>query len=455
MLRSIRYSSSALLILFALMPTAAALEPPEKDKPVRPLAELARDLKDPDLEKRCEAAEAIRKHYTGKTLEVMPQILVVLGEVLDQPRDCPVPELSLLSQMEYTLWVAAYGSGVSWMKLIRESTQHPDARIRAAAFRVWLKPVNREANLAEDRDELLVSIRRGIKDDSPLVRGQAAFALRAFWDAPPEMSKVALSLLVAALDDRVKSRKGVDCPAFNAASALTWFQAKANVAVSALGKAANTDDTRLTWQAISTLNTIAKADGMVAGDVVNIYRALFTDKRLIESSREDAIRNTSGIGPASSLAIADFVDLLNDPALSVQLKSAVVFALAKMGLGAAPAVPALIERLECSVTHWEQLQLVYGVLTMTSKILTVSGFVVPKSVSKFVRGGQITIRTGLFMYEFECKLEADQGYILLALKELGPIAAAAIEPLKRYRDKIRGHIILEDKADNALAAIDR
>lgn len=75
----------ALGMLFVIAPIVSAKDPLEKEKPVRPLAELVSDLEDSSRQKRYDAADAIREHYAGKCVEVSPKILDALAIELDVP----------------------------------------------------------------------------------------------------------------------------------------------------------------------------------------------------------------------------------------------------------------------------------------------------------------------------------------------------------------------------------
>jgi HEAT repeat protein len=450
---------AAMIALLSHANGARADEPvPASRGPILPLAEYASRLKDPDRQKRLAAAEAIRDHYKGKSLKVLPQILTALGEVLDQLRDEPTAEQSVLNHTEAALRQAAYEASAGRLKVIRESTRHPDPRVRAAAFRAWLKPVNREANMAEDRGDLLAAIRRGLKDDSPLVRAQAAYALAGLWDAPPEMVGEAVSLLAATLEDREKPHDGADSPAFEAAGMLSWFGAKAKPAVPALGKAATAGDARLAWMSITALHAIAKADESVAEEVVRVFRSTFTDKRRPESVRVDAIRKLIGIGPVARWAAPDLADLLDDPKTSPRLQSAAVAAFGSMGPRTAPAVPALVRALERSAARWEQLRAVSAHRAVGSAALWLDGWDRwVAEVERQRRSGFTPERAFLLPFDRWMTMEVvdEQIRILGAIKAVGLAATPAVEPLKRYLDRVRGHYGLEETVYEALTAIEK
>jgi HEAT repeat protein len=402
------------------------------------------------------AAEAIRDHYKGKSREILPQILAALGETLDQPHNGSLVHQSLVNRTEVALWHAVFNAGPGWMKVIRESTRHSDPHVRAAAFRAWLKPTNREANMAERRDELLVAIRRGLKDDSPLVRGQAAYALKAFWDAPPRMAEEAVSLLAAALDDQAKPRDGVESPAFEAAGPLTWFRVKAKPVFHAIVKAIEkARDTSLAFRLCMVLAVVAKSDPTTAEDAIKVFRSVFTNKQRPVAVREGAIRRLLGIGPAARSAIPDLIDLLDDHKTSRDLQSAALTVLADQGPRSAAAVPTLAKMLERSSVQWERLQAVADLIRLVLRIFRVEGRVVAVPVSRFAPRGRVILGPQLLLREVAWRSEAEQGGILDTLKAIGPAAAPAIEPLKRYWDKVRGDRLMEKRVYDALVEIER
>jgi hypothetical protein len=59
-------------LLLALTAAGLGADPPvAKTDPPKSLADLARHLRDPDRSKRLAAAEAIRDHYKGKSLDAL------------------------------------------------------------------------------------------------------------------------------------------------------------------------------------------------------------------------------------------------------------------------------------------------------------------------------------------------------------------------------------------------
>jgi HEAT repeat protein len=431
-----KLATLALAIAFLSPATGAVAAElaPAPQGPILPLAEYARWLDDSDREKRLAAAEAIRDHYKGKALDALPQLLKALGEELDRP-DVIIPltpSEGRTLHLGQTLRQAAYGAGPGRLKVLRESTRHSDPQVRAAAYRAWLKPVNFEANIAEDRAELLAAIRHGLKDKSPLVRGQAASALRAFWDAPPKMAEEAVSLMAAALDDRAKPREGVRSPAVEAAGMLSWFGARAKPAIPSLAKAAATDDERLVRAACSTLNLIAKVDETVAEDVVKILRPLFTDKKRPDGLRLYAVSGLPSTSPAVRWVIQDLVDVLEEPGAPVGLRRTVISVLERSGPRAAPAVSALIDRLEKTTAELEQM----APLRQKPWLIQALGpcFRVYINFRGFV----------------DWPLGAEQSTTLDALKAIGPAAAPAVERLEKWMEKqqdpmlrIRAHAALQ------------
>ena len=337
-------------ILASLIVAGPADPPPE---PVQPLAEYARRLKDPDREKRLVAAEAIRDHYKGKSIDVLPQMMEVLGEDLDRPRQPNQGRTYLLDQ---TLCQMASGTGDGWLKVVQMGTCHASPRIRAAAFRMWWYGLHDQAADVE-RDELLAAVRKGLKDDSPLVRGQAAVALRAFWNAPPRVVETVIPLLIATLNDRVQPRKGVSSPAAHAVAVLPGFKAQAKSAISALGRAADsqTDEAHLIGGACTALRLIAQSDPAAAEDVVAILRPLIGNKQRSGIVRGNAIAGLVGIGPAARKAIPELTGVLEDPIIPPERRYTVYTILTELGPRAEPAVPTLIRRLIHSADETEHM----------------------------------------------------------------------------------------------------
>ena len=72
----------ALVALAVLLPSVRADEPKGK-KPVPPLADLIKVLKDGTRGEQEEAAVAIRDHYKGKCLDAIPQMVASLGRELN------------------------------------------------------------------------------------------------------------------------------------------------------------------------------------------------------------------------------------------------------------------------------------------------------------------------------------------------------------------------------------
>src|SRR5262245_39291231 len=103
------------------------------DQP-KPLAELAKDLRDPDRTKRLRAVEAIRDHHYDKILEVLPRLIEALGDDLVRSPLDRKPGEYLLQQ---TIWQTANLGPVERIKVASELTKHRDPQTRAGAFVVW------------------------------------------------------------------------------------------------------------------------------------------------------------------------------------------------------------------------------------------------------------------------------------------------------------------------------
>ncbi len=422
--------------LFSPVVCAAASEPvPAPRGPIRSLAEYARQLKDPDIGKQVLAAEAIRDHYKGRYLEVMPQVIEALADYLDRqaarwrtaspfleklqsssPGDFHPPPGSLplpppppperpkgLGDLYSAIRDIVRGAGPGRVKAAEEATHSPNAWVRAAGFAAWVI-ADSDTDAGLDWSELRPAVRRGLKDESPHVRYHAVMALYGVRGAPQAVIDEAIKLLITSLDDRVPSREGHsdgDNPAFGAASILGAYGAKARPAFGALVEAIEKDrDTDIVSSFCLAIAAIAKGDPTVAEEAVKVLRSVFTDKRRPERVRDIAIRNLIGIGPAARWAIPDLIDILEDPKGRLDLRLAALTALEDMGPRAAPAVPAMVKRLELATD------------------------------------------------------EREQSRILYAFKAAGPVAVSATDALKRYREKVRNPA-LEKRAYEAQLAIEK
>jgi hypothetical protein len=432
----LRITIAALLSLGWFV-SAKAADPPAKDKGrPPPFAELVKGLKDSDRENRFKAAEALRTHYKDKLLDALPQILGALGEELDRPRSCPNQGRTVY--LEQSLWKIAYEAGPGRVKILREGIHHSDPRVRAAAFRAWLRPANEgTVQEREDQDDLLVIIRGGLKDENPLVRGQAAFALDAFRAAPPKMAEEALSLLAATLEDRANPREGVRSPAYHAAWILARFKTRAIAAIPSLAKAAARNDAQEDHIGMScmALQGIAQADPKAAEDVVKIFQPLLADKRRPDVLRASAVQGVTGIGPAARWVVHDLVSILEESCISMELRAAIYTALITMGPRAAPVVPALANRLERKIAEREFVTFAVPFLQL------LTGIKCP--------GAQLA-------YRLTCQvdrsfLEKEQVSICSTFKAIGPPAASAASVLRPWMETLRDPALAREVAETLAA----
>ncbi|HET6572898.1 MAG TPA: hypothetical protein VFG68_04795 [Fimbriiglobus sp.] len=411
-----------------------------KKGPPKPLAEMAKDLRDPDRDKRLLAVEAIQKHYKDKSLEVLPQLIEALGDELDRPEPVYV-QGSRAHMLKGALWDAVQATGSGRVKVAKQSTRHTSSRVRAAGYWVWGSAAL-DQNVRVDRNELLTAIRRGMKDESPLVRSQAVWALHGIRGAPPAVIDEVVKLAVAALDDWVQPCEGRwdgSCPAVSAAGVLTAFGAKAKPAFGALVKATEKHrDTNFTFYLCTALAQVANGDPTLSEEAVKVFRAVFNDKQRPASVRESAIRRLIGMGAAARWAIPDLVDFLEHPKTSVDIRLAAIAALTSMGPRAAPAVPVLIDRLEKTTVEWEQLS--FAPLRKRPWMIQSLG-----------------IHFGPW-FDYEANvirpLHAEQSQILHALKAIGPAAAHAAKRLERWMEN---HLdeIMQKQAYETLVVIEK
>jgi hypothetical protein len=196
-------------------------------------------------------------------------------------------------------------------------------------------------------------------------------------------------------------------------------------------------------------------------EAVRKLRAVFTDGRQTESEREVAIRKLLRIGPAARWAIPDLVRLLDDPKTPAPLRSAAVAALTSMGPRAAPAVPVLVRALERSAAQWEQLRAAPAHRAVGSAAVWLDGWDEWRKKTEQERQlpPSFPKTTDIFEFDFWMgrKVDEDVGGILAAFQAIGPAAAPAVEPLKRYREKVRGRSLMllnpEKAVSDALTAI--
>ncbi len=420
---------------FGADPLAAKKDPP------KPLADLARDLRDPDRSKRLAAAEAIRDHYKGKSLDALPQVIGTLGDYLDQP------QMLRDSRLYSAIRDIVTDAGPGLVKAAEESTCHTEARVRAAGFLIWTwYMVSGKADDPSAKVKpatVLAAVRRGMKDESPLVRSHAILALHGVKDAPPAEIDEAVKLLVMAFDDWVPPREGrtnEDNPAITAALTLVAYGAKAKPAFGALVVTIGKDrDTTLAAYLCMAVAEIAKGDPKIIDEAVKVFRSVFTDKQRPGTVRESAIRGLAKIGttPAVRWAIPDLVDLLEDPQTSVMVRLAAATAFESMGPRAAPAVPALMDRLEKTTAEWEQF--CFAPLRKDPWMIGALGLHFPPWINY-----EDVVR----------RLWGEQSGILAALKAIGPAAAPVAERLEKWMEKHKDPR-LREQVHAALRAIEK
>lgn len=432
-------------LVLAFAGTAEATDSP------KPLAELAKQLRNPDREKRLVAVEAIRDHYKGKSLDALPQLLLALGEELNRPHGLDTGQVIYL---ESTLWQTVDMVGAGRLKVIRESTRHTDPLIRAAAFRAWMGAAfDKDTELA--RDEFLAIVRQGLKDDSALVRGQAVTALHAFrdWppsyvaqpgfkDAPAAVRAEVVSLLIAALDDHAKKYKGdAHSPATQAVLVLNNFQAEAKPAIPALTKMAAVNDIKdYVRGTCETLKTIAVADPDTAEEIVKTLQPLLADKTRSNILRACAVSGVIGVGPAARWVASDLADILEEPGANYTLRNTTYTALYNMGPRAAPAVPTLIRLLERGA------QLERRQKALAAHRALGSSAVWQKDWDWFVQvvddrrrvnapPGTRTHIPFAFDYHMADAIAGEQSWALGTLGAIGPAAASAADPIEKWMDQ--------------------
>jgi hypothetical protein len=448
------------------------------DQP-KPLAELAKDLRDSDREKRLIAVEAIRDHHKDKVLDVLPQLIETLGDELNlTSTERSGGRAYLLTQ---TIWATADLAGPERMKVIRESVRHENPKVRAAAYRLWLCGAYDKATKIEP-DEILAAARKGLKDESPLVRSQAIGLLNAFVDrhpfaatpafrnASPKQVEAILALLIETLEDRVIPRKGVanlhylnqvPSAAEEAAVVLQCFQARAKPAIPALAKAAalGDEDIHVVGASCRALNAIAAADPDAAEEIVKLFRPLITDKTRSNRLRGSAVYAVNKIGPAARWVASDLADILEEPGANAYFRSVAYTSLANMGSRAAPAVPTLIRLLERATNLRKQQQNVPAHRALGSSAVWLKDWdwyvhTVDSLRHNNTPPGERGHVPFAFDYWMTDTIAREQWGILRLFETIGPAAALAVDPIERWLKGIEDDE-LHRKAFSALRAINK
>jgi hypothetical protein len=369
------------LALALLLPHAATADDPAEKKPVPPLADLIKVLKDGTRGEQEEAARTIRDHYKDKCLDAIPQMVASLGRELNfpsgQPNDPPNS-----CDLAHSLGQASHWAGPKRFKTLFEMTTDKDPLIRAGAFRMlwagsehYLRKQSEWADAKSELDlgELLKACERGATDEDPLVRGQVMITMRAFQEADEKLSKPAAELLAKALEDReVKETYHNHSAAYHAAGTLMGGKVDGKliefrggkVAFDALLKTAESDDFLLARASAWALGRMASTDEKLAVVALKLFRRQLTDPKASDRVRMIALGGIGELGKYAEPAVAEVAALLNLPKLSVDLRRAVFETLYELGPTSAPAVPTLLARLD-SATDWKEQ---YSVLNTVSVI---------------------------------------------------------------------------------------
>jgi hypothetical protein len=365
------------IVLAALLftGTLTAADPPKDEKKVPPLADLIKVLKDGTRDEQVEAAEAIRDHYDGKCLDAVPQLVASMGRELNIPRDSPS-----VGDLVHRLGQASHKAGPKRFKILFEMTTDKDPLIRAGAFQMlfagtehYLRKVSEWADAKSELDmgEFLKACERGAKDEDALVRGRVMNALTAFWNQDEKLSKPAVELLAKGLEDRELRETRINhSAAYHAAGALmggkvdgklVGFGANGKVAFDALLKSAESDDRLLAWASAMALGRMACSDEKLAVAALKLFRRQLTDPKQTDAIRKAAAAGVSQMSKYAEPAVADLAALLNLPKCSPQLRRTVYTTLNELGPHAAPALPALLARLEATTDPDEQQSIFYTI----------------------------------------------------------------------------------------------
>jgi len=408
-----------LILVLAFARSTEAADPP------KPLAELVKDLRDPDRIVRLRAVEAIREHHYDKILEVLPQLIEALGDDLVRSPLDRKPGEYLLQQ---TIWQTANLGPVERVKVASELTKHRDPQIRAGAFVVWWAAA--ESGDKVDLADLLAAVRRGVKDENSLVRAQATMSLRAFWKAPAKEAEAAIALLTAALEDRESQREDIPSPAMEAALALINFKAKARPAIPALGKVAalNHNRGRVVWFACQALNAIATSDAAAAEEIVKLLKPLITDKTRSNEVRTCAVNGVWNVGEAVRL-VGDLAAILEEPGADDNLRSVAYHVLGRMGPQAAPAVPTLVRLLDRGARNLRAQRAVDAHRALGSSAVWLRDW---DWFAKTVESNRGDNKSRMFDRLMANSVQREQFAALTVLSQIGPAAGEAVGAIEKW-----------------------
>jgi hypothetical protein len=338
-------------VVFLTTSSGLSADPPtaKNGKPVPPLSELIQVLKDGSREAQVEAAEAIRDHYAGKSLDTVPQLIASMGRELALPPQSNVGRAYLLTRV---LAEAAETVGIRRFKILGQAVTDDDPVVRTGAFRLlytatddYQQSVNGTpgGKLGLDLPELLKLLSRGVEDESPLVRIEAVNALRAFRAADGKLASQAVTLLSDKLSDWDRPHSKSPCPAYYAASILKLFKAKSQT-IKPLARAANqSEDSMVVSESCYTLGVIARDDTTLSAEVELVLVPLVTDTKRKEHMRSFALTGLMQIKSPRNDTVQDLGKLIPD---SERLRSQIYQAMIRFGPAAAPVTQILVSRLE-------------------------------------------------------------------------------------------------------------
>lgn len=357
-----------------------------------PLKTLIEMLQEDDDGEQWTAAKRIRDFYPGdKGLDALPHLVATMGRQLArtsrrrEARSYDVPPM---------IHEAVQAAGPKRFKALFELTTHKDPLTRAAAF--WLLRMESDnfqrvyRNSKEKSElnlvELLDACKVGVKDQSAWVRCYVYVCFDSFQGADAKLSEAAVLLLADGLEDRkvveTPVYSPVYSPAYQAANSLSGFGAERKLALKALLKAATSQEEALAAaRACGALAGLAKDDKKLAPEIVAALRSIYTDTKRKWDFRTPAMGSIGYVGRAAEVAVPELAALLDEPNITLFARTIIYQAFKQLGASAEKGVPALVKALQSAREPDECCE------------------------------------------------------ILLALKEIGPAAGAAIKPLEEWMEK--------------------
>lgn len=323
---------------------------------VPPLSELIQKLKDPDRMKQEEAAEQIYAHYKSEALKAIPAVIESLGHELSRTPGNPTGRACLLLNVLPKL---AAEVGQERIKLAFAATEHKDPFVRAGALCLLYRATEEKA-VRVDLPELLVAVRRGAKDDDPLVRAQAIQTCRAFQDAEQKLVDQVIPMLIEALGDMAELKKSVlISPAHQAATALHGYKSRAMPAMKALMRTAldERSDMLTVRECCLVLSLMVKDDKKAAEKVLDGLRPLLFDKKRPTYHRSNTLSQISFMGPNAEKVLPDLIAIVQDDNSTPALCWSACQVIKGIGPPAKEAVLPLIARLQRSKDSDEHLGL--------------------------------------------------------------------------------------------------